>query len=408
MDIDRIRPPSVLLLLPPAPSASFEQLQQAYRPPISGVFAKLARSIKKTNLLAPMDIAICIPGLLSPSCRPRTRLFAPLQRLLADVYKLIGIASIEQDVELDVPGGIDACVFFLDFDPVPGLESSQQKPPTSQLGPIIDLQTLAKCGRPRDLIFYPDNASGRKLIMAFNDFYSSFRGSSAGISQLIPGGLEKTQPGPILVPENGKNSTACYSTIVGGTFDHIHLGHKLLLTATVLPLEPFSEAESGRERLLTVGITGDQLLVNKKYAEFLESWEERHQRTGVFLSSIIDFRPPGKSATKLQQMSLPEPNGKYFLMEMGPGLVFKFVEISDPFGPTISEEKIDVLVISKETRSGGAAVNDERAKKGWKSLDVFEIDVLETGDVPASETDNFASKLSSTEIRRRRMDMAKK
>ena len=65
-------------------------------------------------------------------------------------------------------------------------------------------------------------------------------------------------------------------------------------------------------------------------------------------------------------------------------------------------------LLSKETRSGGAAVNDERAKKGWKSLDVFEVDVLESGEAPTSELESFASKISSTDIRRRRKEMAAK
>lgn len=406
MDLDRISPPSALLLLPPPPAASFEQLQEAYRPSISVVCSKLPQSLKSSNQIAILDVALCVPDLLSPTCSPRARVFGSLQRLLSDMYKLIGIVCTEQGVELDLPGGVDVRVIFLDFDPAPGSTASEEKPRISLHGPILDLPMLASSGRPWDWVFHPDNISGQNLATAFSRTYSQSKGSAAGSLHAIPGGPEKTPSGSLLKMEDGQSFTAHYSTIVGGTFDHVHLGHKLLLTATALALEPIQDADSNRERLLTVGVTGEELLVNKKYADFLESWEERCQSTGSFLSTIIDFRPPEKSAPSIQRVSQPGPNGKYILIMLQPGLVLKLVQISDPFGPTITEENISALIVSKETRSGGAAVNDERAKKGWKSLEVFEVDVLQSGEVPASESENFASKISSTEIRRRRMDMA--
>src|SRR5699024_9934921 len=86
MDLDRISPPSALLLLPPPPSASFEQLQEAYRSSISATCSMLPQSLKSANQIAILDIALCVPGLLSPTCLPRTRVFGTLQRLLSDVY----------------------------------------------------------------------------------------------------------------------------------------------------------------------------------------------------------------------------------------------------------------------------------------------------------------------------------
>jgi len=405
MDLDRISPPSALLLLPPPPSASFEQLQGACRPSISAACSKLSQSLRSANQIAILDIALCVPGLLSPTCLPRTRVFGSLQRLLSDIYKLIGVVCTEQRIELDLPGGVDVRVVFLDFDPAPS-STSDGSPQNSQYGPILDLDTLASSGRSWDWVFHPDNASGQKLATAFSNNYSQSKFSAAGCLHPIPGGPEKTPSGSLLELEDKQSSAAHYSTIVGGTFDHVHLGHKLLLTATALALEPIQSADSTRERLLSVGVTGEKLLVNKNYAEFLESWEERCQSISSFLSAIIDFRPPEKSAPSIQQVSQPVPNGKYILIKLQPGLALKLVEISDMFGPTITEESITALIVSKETRSGGSAVNDERVKKGWKSLEVFEVDVLQSGEVPTSETESFASKLSSTDIRRRRMNMA--
>ena len=46
---------------------------------------------------------------------------------------------------------------------------------------------------------------------------------------------------------------------LGGTFDHMHLGHKLLLTQALL----------NSQHKMLVGVTGDSLLKKKAYAEYL-------------------------------------------------------------------------------------------------------------------------------------------
>jgi phosphopantetheine adenylyltransferase len=122
----------------------------------------------------------------------------------------------------------------------------------------------------------------------------------------------------------------------------------------------------------------------------------------------MDFSP-GEKSLQVERGFSPDPNGqtplKNVLMRIQPNLAFKFVEISEMFGPTITEENLDAIVVSKETRSGGALINDERAKKGWKALAVFEVDVLQSGE--ATDTESFESKISSTDIRRRRAHRAK-
>ena len=82
------------------------------------------------------------------------------------------------------------------------------------------------------------------------------------------------------------------------------------------------------------------------------------------------------------------------------------MEILDPYGPTITDPDITALVISAETRAGGEAVNNKRRDRNWPALEVFTVDVLDTEESelpqdPDMRSQDFQSKLSSTEIRSR-------
>ncbi|KAJ5543314.1 hypothetical protein N7535_005742 [Penicillium sp. DV-2018c] len=402
MASDTTNSPSALLLLPPPPAFSFAQVKNAFEPSLVDVYAKLSKALNGSNRTAVLDVALAIPDLLSPSCRPRARVFAQLQHYLTSVYTLIGAVCATQNIELDSPGGIDTRVVFIDSSED---ASVIQASGSSRFGPILHLQTLANSGRSWDRIYYLTNTSGKELANSFtNSVDSQARDTVAANLQAITSNADWTIPS-LLNPDNQQPSTPHYSVVVGGTFDHLHVGHKLLLTAVALVMEPLDQGQEGR---LTIGVTGDALLVNKKYAEFLESWEERWQNTAAFLTAIMDFSPR-REPPQIERAFAPGPNGKTVLVRIQPNLAFEFVEISDPFGPTITEENLGAIVVSKETHSGGAAVNDERVKKGWKSLAVFEVDVLQSGEVGATTTDveSFESKISSTDIRRRRLHLAK-
>jgi len=55
----------------------------------------------------------------------------------------------------------------------------------------------------------------------------------------------------------------------GGTFDHFHSGHKVLLTSAVL----MSSEE------VVIGISDGELLKNKKFKEVLQSFEYRQKKS---------------------------------------------------------------------------------------------------------------------------------
>ncbi|PGH11358.1 hypothetical protein AJ80_07149 [Polytolypa hystricis UAMH7299] len=393
-----------LLLLTRVPSIEFSSLKAAYAPAFRKVLGDLSASVEGTNKIAILDVAVVIDGLLTPESQPRARVFNQLQRLFAGIYRLLSAASVAEDVELDGPGGIDARVVFVD----PAARETARRDHALAQGPIIALEDLLTSNHSWGLIYSLESPGGNAVLDAFS-LASKERGGSnqsfairklpdttAARSELTISG----DPGALAARKN-------HSVAVGGTFDHLHAGHKLLLTATALAIDPDYPQQQGKHKTLTIGITGDELLVNKKYAEALESWDDRWKGVWRFLESIMMFDP---SATiRTEHVSNPGPNGKYVQITVSPGMDIRFVQISDPFGPTITDEDITGLVVSRETRSGGQAVNDERAKKGWANLDIFEVDVLDLGDneQPDAATEGFDSKISSTEIRRRRMNLAK-
>jgi pantetheine-phosphate adenylyltransferase len=145
-------------------------------------------------------------------------------------------------------------------------------------------------------------------------------------------------------------------TVIGGTFDHLHSGHRILL----------SMAAWLAEESLTVGVTAQEMLGNKSGFQVMESIEQR----------------TGKASAFLQRFKV----GKYNL-----------TTIHDPFGPTRWDPKLRAIVGSRETLSGCYAVNEERKKAGIELLDIFIIQVI--SDSQASLSD-LGGKMSSTALRK--------
>ncbi|KAJ5895149.1 hypothetical protein N7495_006840 [Penicillium taxi] len=392
--------PSALLLLPPPPSFSFDQVKDVFETAVSDALVKLQKTPNRSGCAPTLDIAADIPGLLSPACRPRSKIFPQLQHYLTSIYTLIGAVATERSIELDTPGGINTRVIFVDSSLSHQIFASASR---SAIGPILDLQTLAEAVQSQyrkwSHIFYLGSKAGKELAQAFVSLApSSSQDRMTSILQSFSCG-DWSVPLPVLVPEDQQSSMPHYSVAVGGTFDHLHLGHKLLLTATALALEPSYATDESQESLLTVGVTGDALLVNKKYAEFLEDWNQRFLVSQGFLMDIMNF----SGSLEVNKTITPDGKGSLILTTIQPhspgtGVTLKFVEFFDICGPTVTDEGISALVLSKETQAGGAIVNNERVKKGWKPLVIFEVDVLQTGET--MNTEGFESKISSTNIRR--------
>lgn len=192
----------------------------------------------------------------------------------------------------------------------------------------------------------PEKSHKETPADASYDAKSTTQGSQS-TPEIAPSAIEQSS-----LPQG---SALCVA--VGGTFDHLHDGHKILLQLT---------AFCASTRII-VGVTGDELLKGKKFREFLEPLPFR-------INAVCKF---------LQQI-------------MSPGQRFEIYQINDICGPTGYIEAIDALVISHETILGAAFVNKVRKQKGYEELKVVSADVV-GGDGNAEN--NWKGKLSSTDLR---------
>ncbi|KAJ5063886.1 pantetheine-phosphate adenylyltransferase family protein [Bipolaris maydis] len=395
-----------LLLLPPAPApSSYAALKAAYNAPICTVLKELAASPSKSQGHTLLEIALPCPHLYRHLDAPRGPHYAITQQLVADLYKLICITTSRHAIDTEDEEGIDARIVLVAYPrdghltgPLPDATPEQELQ-----GPAVDMHTLARSPRPWHVVYSVESEQGEQVLKAF----TSLAKSQYAVNK-VRGGLvsvDTSAPEPTLQQAGAATNHA--SVAVGGTFDHLHIGHKLLLTmfAFMLGRRQSSTSES-KPSVLTVGITGDALLQKKKYADQLESWKQRQESVHDFLSQLVYFGSPDDERIRVEELNEAGPNGHAVHVSYPFGLTIKYVEIWDPFGPTITDRDITALVLSLETRSGGAAVNEKRKEQGWEALEVFEVAVLD-----ASEEDNvdesFESKLSSTEIRRKRSERSR-
>lgn len=140
-------------------------------------------------------------------------------------------------------------------------------------------------------------------------------------------------------------STMFKNVCLGGTFDGIHAGHKLL----------FGEATKICSQRLVVGVTDANMIKSKTLWELIAPVDER--------------------ITKVRE----------YLNEVNPNLTYHVVPISDIYGPTIIEKDLDCIVVSQETIRGGQKINQARSEKGWPELKMHVVNLVQDNDV--SNTD---------------------
>ncbi len=116
---------------------------------------------------------------------------------------------------------------------------------------------------------------------------------------------------------------------LGGTFDHLHDGHKALIQF----------ASQWGEKLL-IGVCDDVLARSKILPKTIQPLIPRKRAVGNFCT----------------ENHIP----------------VELITLHDPLGPTVEEgNKIDALVVSSETVKGGNKINEIREKLGMRSLPVY-------------------------------------
>ena len=161
------------------------------------------------------------------------------------------------------------------------------------------------------------------------------------------------------IPEEGASAASASSelqpaslqqhsdVVLGGTFDHLHIGHKILLTVAALV----------STRSLVIGLTVDAMLAHKKFGAQMESWTSR-------LHSVVEF-----------------------LVLVAPGLHVDLVPLHDMYGPSGDRPELTCLVLSEETVAGGPKVNEKRRDNKLEPLDIIVVKLAR----PAPNTDGSAA-----------------
>ncbi|KAL1587989.1 hypothetical protein WHR41_03338 [Cladosporium halotolerans] len=387
--------PRFILFVPPVPPpATLQALKAAFADTLTQVLREVASASTEYSKAAILEIALACPHLAGKQDAPRSQLYDETQSALAAIYKLVCVVAAAEHINVEDSDGVDVRVIPVAWSP----SRDWYEDDANLEGPVLSIAGLAQATRAWQYAFGVENEEGEAMVRAF--VTAKGKGGTVNRVQGKPVQNDLTAPNdPLASVSRSATSHAAgqrhYNSVVGGTFDHLHIGHKLLLTMTLFAAEP--TAPKGKSRSSIIGITGDELLKNKKHISVLESWSDRQKAVADFCDSLIDFS--ASSEKKVTTRNDPVPNGKSIDIHYPSGYTLKCTEIQDPFGPTITDEDLGALIISAETRSGGKAVNDKRKEKGWKELDVFEVDVLDATEEGGAVSEGFESKISSTAIR---------
>lgn len=120
--------------------------------------------------------------------------------------------------------------------------------------------------------------------------------------------------------------------VLGGTFDRLHNGHKVLLSQAVLLARSH----------ITCGVTDKEMIHSE-------------------LCCLFNFSPEKHLWELIKPVSERIAAVEEFVRDVGGGRVQCMGEpIIDPFGPSIEDASLECIIVSQETLKGGNAVNDKR------------------------------------------------
>lgn len=156
-------------------------------------------------------------------------------------------------------------------------------------------------------------------------------------------GLKRTH---VVHKQNRSPGKAFKVVGVGGTFDELHKGHRVLLEAA------FNYGEK-----VIIGLTTD---------EFAKSLRKNHE-----------IAPYGVRLMRILRL----------LKDLGVLKRAEIVPLNDPYGPALHNPEIEAIVVSEETESKAREINALRVRRGLKPLKIIVIDmVLAEDKIPISTT----------------------
>ncbi|KAK5636854.1 hypothetical protein RRF57_012566 [Xylaria bambusicola] len=388
--------PSLLLLPPPPQPADHASLSVAYGPALKAAITKLKNEDHHSERGSVLFVAITSAILTAPGPNQKSLSWPAAQSVLARIYSIVALICAQLSVPSEMhagPDSIDVRVIFIHYDPSRPIRQAPRPAIDVNNTIIIDLHTFASAYHPWHEIFHVNSEPGYRLFTSYMKIYEQVQTLRQDQLVVVESGLSLSEN-----PSPPAQTKLCPIVCLGGTFDHLHAGHKLLLTAAALLLKVPDSPETTPARFI-IGITGDELLKRKKYAEFVQPWDLRVTNVVEFLASLLQLSKQG-----WVEPDVTKNDGKVIARFRDGTIEIHCVMLQDAFGPTTAEEEMDALVVSGETRSGGDAVNARRRELGWHELEIFEVDVLDAGDSTgssATKTD-FATKISSTAIRERK------
>jgi cytidyltransferase-like protein len=141
---------------------------------------------------------------------------------------------------------------------------------------------------------------------------------------------------------------------VGGTFDELHRGHKILLV----------KAFEISERVL-IGLCSDEFVKTLGKPHFTATYDER----------LTDL--------------------KKFLGNLGFSERAEIIPLPNSFGPAVTDKCIEAVVVSEETKMTANKINDQRQRNGLNALAIITINMVPSED---------CSPISTTRIRKGEID----
>ena len=141
---------------------------------------------------------------------------------------------------------------------------------------------------------------------------------------------------------------------VGGTFDELHRGHRVLL------VKAFEIGEC-----VLIGLCSDKFVRKLGKPHTTATYHDRLKELKTFLSN----------------------HGVKERAEV--------ISLKDPYGPTITDKCIEAIVVSEETKTASERINEQRTKRGLKKLEIVVINMVPSEDY---------SPISTTRIRKGEID----